>query len=287
MESPATGFALRSTVFSLHSIAKIVPILDASGADSMWFPNVGLGLDTLDVCALSLGKTSRIRVGTGVVRPAEYGYDELLARVHTLSEFSGGRFILGLGTGTSIGRAALDGLAQVARRVRADYADPTRPPIFLAALRRRALSVACENADGAILNFCPPAYVKKITDTLASDSDFSLACYIKLFFAENDETATEMLADEFQNYNRIVQYHAMFDAIGVSDVIDGLTAGSRRAVPESLREISQANPSDSELRELVGCFRSAGVNLPVVYPYVAGSEDYKVEVVRRLASALA
>ena len=253
----------------------------------MWFPSVGLGLDTLDVCALSLGKTSRIRVGTGVIRPAEYGYDELLARVRTLSEFSGGRFILGVGTGASIGRAALDGLAQVARRVRADYMDSTRPPIFLAALRRRALGVACENADGAILNFCLPAYVKKIADTLASDPDFSLACYIELFFAENDERATEMLVDEFQNYNRIVQYHAMFDAIGVSEVIDGLAKGPRRAVSESLREISQANPSDSELRELVGRFRSAGVNLPVVYPYVAGSEDYKVEVMRRLASALA
>ena len=278
------GFALRSTVFSPPSIATIIPFLEESRVDSVWFPTVRQTFDTLDVCGMSLGRSSRLRVGTGVIRPTDYDFALLLARLHTLSAVSEGRFVLGIGTGSASGRVAIDGLVELAKKLRADYPEQRRPPIFFAALKKRALRAAYMNADGAILNFCPPDYVRKILPEGFGRKGFTLACYIKLFFAEEDETARKMLVDEMKMYNKIPQYHAMFEEIGSADSIDSLDSEPARGIPEDLLEISSVNPTDEEVGQIIERFNRAGVDLPIVYPYVSGDDEYKVEVARRLAS---
>ena len=278
------GFALRSSVFGPPTIARLIPILDGSSVDSVWFPNVGRAFDTLDICGTSLGRSERLRVGTGVIRPNDYDYPLLLARLHTLSEASGGRFILGLGTGAGTGKAAIDGLVVLAAKLRADYPEQRMPPIFFAALKRRALRAAYEKSDGAILNFCPPDYVRSILPEGFGRKGFTLACYVKLFFAEREDQARRMLADEMRAYDRIPQYHAMFEQIGAAGSIESLGSSPDGAIPSDLLEISSANPSDDEVGGILGRFSRAGVDLPIVYPYVSGDEDYKVAVVRRLVS---
>ncbi|MDA4132623.1 MAG: LLM class flavin-dependent oxidoreductase, partial [Thaumarchaeota archaeon] len=146
------GLALRSTVFSPSSIARMIPMLDKSEIDSVWFPSVGKAFDALDMCGISLGESRRLRVGTGVIKSNDYDDAQLLARVHTLSEGSGGRFVLGVGTGSGTGKSAIDGLVELARRLRAGYPEHRRPPVFFAALKGRILRAAYLNAEGAILN---------------------------------------------------------------------------------------------------------------------------------------
>lgn len=111
------------------------------------------------MCGVSLGASQHLRVGTGVIRPTDYDATQLLARVHTLSEASAGRFILGLGTGPGTGQRAIEGLVDAATKLRAAYPKERKPPVFFAALGRKMLRAACAIADGAILNFCPPSYV--------------------------------------------------------------------------------------------------------------------------------
>jgi hypothetical protein len=276
------GLALRSTVFGASTIAKTIPMLEESRVDSLWFPSGGQHFDALDMCGICLGKSHRLRVGTGIVRPAEYGFEQLLARLHTLSEGSGRRFILGIGTGPGTGRSAIDGLVEITKRLRANYPDQQRPPIFFAALRERMLRAAYLNAEGAILNFCPPDYVRRIASNDVAEG-FTLACYIKLFFAREDAVARKMLANEVRSYNEMPQYRMMFEEIGVSDSISRLDSESATNIPDKLLEISSANPSDDEVGRLVDRFCRAGVDLPIVYPYVSGDEGYKVSVLEKLA----
>jgi Luciferase-like monooxygenase len=274
------GLALRSTVFSLSSIAKIIPLLDKSEVDSVWFPSVGRAFDALDMCGISLGESRRLRVGTGVIRSADYDAAQLLARVHTLSEGSGGRFILGMGTGSGIGRAAVEGLVEVATRLRSDYPGEQKPHIFFAALKKKILHAAYLNAEGAILNFCPPSYVQRIISNGARREGFTLACYIKLFFAEEEAVAKRMLVDEMKMYDSFPQYHTMFENAGVSDAIGRLEATS--AIPEALLEISSPNPADDQIAQILTGFRRVGVDLPILYPYVSGDDGYRMAVVERL-----
>jgi hypothetical protein len=281
------GLALRSTVFSLAVIARAIPLLEKSKLDSLWFPSAGQAFDPLDMSGICLGRSSRLRVGTGIIRPMDYDVEQLLARVHTLSEGSGRRFVLGLGTGAGTGRAAIDSLVGVTNKLRANYPELQKPPVFFAALRRRMLRTAYLNAEGAILNFCPPDYVRKMVAENVGVKEFTLACYIKLFFAEKDEVARKMLIDEMKGYNELPQYRAMFEEIGCSDSINRLDSESARSIPDNLLEISSANPSDNEVGDILGRFNRAGVDLPIIYPYVWGDEDYKVVVAERLASIVA
>jgi hypothetical protein len=278
------GLALRSTVFSPSLIAKLIPLLEESGVYSVWFPSAGPMFDALDMCGISLGKSKRLRVGTGVIRFNDYDVGQLLARMYTLSEGSGRRFILGLGTGAATGRAAIDGLIDSANRLRADYPDQQKPPIFFAALRERILRAAYLNAEGAILNFCPPRYVQKIVPKDSGAKGFTLACYIKLFFAEKDLVARKMLIDEIRMYDSLPQYHAMFEEIGSSGSISRLDPESARDIPSDLLEISSANPDDDEVAHILERFSRAGANLPIIYPYVSGNDGYKLAVVKKMAS---
>jgi hypothetical protein len=136
------------------------------------------------------------------------------------------------------------------------------------------------NADGAILNFCPPDYVQRIVPKDGRRDGFTLACYVKLFFAEKEAAARRMLVDEMKMYNGIPQYRVMFEEIGASDAIGRL--GPESAIPDQLLEISLANPSDDQIALLLDRFVRAGVDLPIIYPYVSGDDGYKTAVVERL-----
>jgi hypothetical protein len=277
------GFALRSSVFHPSLIVKIAPLLEAAKVDSIWFPDAGMPFDALDLCAIALGSTRRARVGTGVIRAGEQDPARLSTRVRTLSESSEGRFILGLGAGQASGPDAVEGVVALAEKLRAGYRPGRETPIFYAALRGGMLRAALSSADGAILNFCPPSHVKRILPEGGLRKGFTLACYIKLFFAKSDAAARRMLIDEVTAYDGYPSYHKMFVEAGVADDIAGLRHDSG-TIPEGLLEVSLPNPSKREVAGFLRRFARAGVNLPIVYPYVSGSEGYKLEVVKTLAS---
>jgi hypothetical protein len=280
------GFALRSSVFHPSLIVEIAPLLEGAQVDSIWFPDAGMSFDALDLCALALGSTRRVRVGTGVIRAGEQDPARLSARVLTMSEASQGRFILGLGAGMVRGPAAIEEVVALAEKLRAGYRGERKPPIFFAALRGGMLRAALSSADGAILNFCPPSHVGRILPEGGVRKGFALACYIKLFFAESDATARKMLVHEITNYNSYPSYHKMFEVAGVADSIAALGRDSRK-IPDALLEISLPNPTNQEVARFLGRFARAGVNLPIVYPYVSGDERYQLEVVKALASVVA
>jgi hypothetical protein len=276
------GFALRSTVFSIPTATKIAAVLEESATDSIWFPSVGQAFDALDMCGILLGATSRLQIGTGVIRTTDFDASRLLSRLHTLSEGSGGRFILGVGTGSEIGGQAVSKLVGLADKLHRDYPGDKRPPIFFAALKKRMLAAAYENVEGAILNFCPPSYVKSILPKGTRKKGFRLACYIKLFFAESESTARKMLMSELRMYNDIPQYHTMFQEIGVSEAIGALHPDT--PISKDLSRISLANPDDDEIIRMVKEFYQSGVNLPIIYPYIKGDDAYKISIIKRLSA---
>jgi Luciferase-like monooxygenase len=277
------GFALRSTVFHVSLIPRLVHLVEDAGGDSVWFPDVGQTIDTLDLCAIAIGSTRELRAGTGVLRAGEQEPASLITRVSTLDEASGGRFILGLGAGHAHGRSGIEGVVSLAERLKADYPRERRPPpVFFAALRGGMLRAALASADGAILNFCPPSHVKRLS-VGAVPKTFTLACYIKLFFAESDVVAKRMLAEEMMSYDSFPPYHKMFEEAGLARAIATLEPDSGK-IPDELLEVSLWNPSEQEVTQLIARFSLAGVTLPILYPYISGDESYQLSVFRMLAS---
>ncbi len=279
------GFALRSTVFHPSLIPEAAALLDRAGVDEVWFPDVGGSFDALDLCAVALGATRRARFGTGVIRAGEQDAARLAVRARTLAESSGGRFVLGLGAGSARGPSAVKAVADLAADFRRAYGTG-HPPVFFAALREAMLREAVLGADGAILNFCPPSYVSRILPG-ERPRGFTVACYVKVFFSERgDADARRALVEEVSSYDRYPGYRAMFKEAGLAGPIALLEPGARD-LPDPILEFVRANPSQRELEDLLEAFARAGVDVPVVYPYVSGGRAYQVGVLERLSGLAA
>src|SRR6185436_6226197 len=95
----ALGFALRDA-YPWPDLAALASVGEQLGFEALFLPEVG-ARDTLAALAALAGVTDRLRLGTGVV-PLPSRPPELLAMAAaTVHECSGGRLLLGLGTGPS------------------------------------------------------------------------------------------------------------------------------------------------------------------------------------------
>ena len=140
------------------------------------------GNDSL-ACALALGlQTRRVTLGTAITN-IYFRHPLLLANeAAAVQEFTGGRFILGLGTGhremnTTLKIDMGDPMAKM-REVVAAIRKPLdggsngprvtkKLPIYLAGVSKPMVKLAGEIGDGVIFNFYPPRRVKEAIGELA------------------------------------------------------------------------------------------------------------------------
>ena len=154
------------------------------GYGTMWVPET-VGREPFTLLGMLAGETSRLALGTSIV--GIWGHDAQTTRMAslTLSEATGGRFVLGLGVshphlaeklrghrfdrpltrmrefvaayrGAVIRAPALDGSAE--------------PPVLVAALRERMTELAATDADGAFPYLVTPEHVAGMRRTLDAAS---------------------------------------------------------------------------------------------------------------------
>ena len=143
------------------------------GFGTLWVPET-VGREPIAFLALLAGATDAINLGTSIVNI--WGRDAQAARMAamTLSEASGGRFVLGLGVSHPHLAGKLRGhdFARPLTRMReyltayraAVYRGPTvegapEPPVLVAALRERMTDLAGTDADGALPYLVTPERV--------------------------------------------------------------------------------------------------------------------------------
>lgn len=302
MNRKPTALSLRSTLYRPNEIVDFAQIAEDGGFAHLFFPDIPQGYDSLVLSASASAATKRIRLGPGVMRPLEHDQSKLARMVATLQFLSANRFVLGIGTGnagTNPGDTVDRMLAMVnglKMELTNKFANVEPPLIYVGALRQGIAKRVIGTVDGLILNFCSPEYASRLVTGLSSKislHDKIVACYIKIFYAKREGSAKRLLIEEFANYDRMPNYHKMFQQDGISDDvakarsdIENIVASGE--VPKSLLGVSLVNPSPAELHDLIQRFRESGVNLPCVYPYFALDEDssFKQETIRSVGSAL-
>jgi hypothetical protein len=266
----------------------------------VFLPDVG-ALDPMDIATASLAVSKGLWIGSGVIRLHEYEERILARRLRTIQSLSGGRFVLGVGVGQPgpDPRKSIQEMFAKLRVLRELFGkDESFPKTFLAALKKRMASIALNAADGIILNFCSDKYASNLIASLDdannnNDNDkcnpLEIACYLKVFYAEDQRVATRLMIEEFAKYDQIPSYHRMFELDGIAKdiktAVEGLDSrGASSPPPESLLRISPVNPDPSNLAEYISRYRKVGVSLPAVYPYFHpdSEHDYKVSVVDRI-----
>ena len=116
---PALGFALRDP-YPWSDLAALAVDGEEAGFHALFLPEVGTR-DTLAALAGLAGVTDRLLLGTGVVPLPSRSPGSLAMAAATVHECSGGRLLLGLGTGPAT-PGALDRLRSTVLALRAAFA---------------------------------------------------------------------------------------------------------------------------------------------------------------------
>jgi probable F420-dependent oxidoreductase len=158
--------------------------VEALGYGCLWVPET-VGREPFTLLGLLAGETSRLALGSSVINI--WGRDAQATRMaaKTLTEATGGQFVLGLGVSHPHLAAKLRGhvferpLSRM-REYLAEYHaavfrgppdDGTEPPILVAALRERMTDLAATDADGAFPYLVTPQRVAWMRDRLDAAAD--------------------------------------------------------------------------------------------------------------------
>jgi alkanesulfonate monooxygenase SsuD/methylene tetrahydromethanopterin reductase-like flavin-dependent oxidoreductase (luciferase family) len=298
----ATALALRDPL-AWQVFAGAARLAEELGYGAVFLPEIA-GRDTLAALTGLAGETSRLMLGTGVVPMGSRSTMLTAMAAATVQERSGGRAILGLGTGAAV-PGVLDRLRELVAELRrlleheVSLAVPAPVPIWLSALGPRAVRLAGEVADGVLLNWCPPERVAQARAALSEaaaaagrdPSGVRVAVYVRGSLGENLEAADLALREAAGQYASYPAYARQFAAVGLErETVVAAQAhreGRPGDVPEALlRAVTlprDATAAAARLQE----YREAGADYPVVYPVVAG-EDLQASLtatIRALAPA--
>jgi 5,10-methylenetetrahydromethanopterin reductase len=254
---------------------------EALGYAAVFLPETG-GRDILATLTGLAGETTTLLLGTGVIPMAARTSKLAAMAAATVRERSGGRHILGVGTGGSR-PGALDGLRTYVAELRGflDTSPLPRPgevPIWIAALGPRATRLAGKIADGVILNWCTPervAEARGVIRAAAVEADrdpdaVTIGVYVRAAFSERADEALLAAAGEYASYP---SYARQFEAMGVEPTAEAVVAAvCLRGDPVAALDRLEA-------------YRRAGADLPVVYPVLAPGEgrDASFAVLRALS----
>ena len=268
-------------------LSAVVSAAEQAGYGALFLPEI-LGRDALVTLGALAGETRGLRLGTGVL-PMRSRTPRLTAMAAaTVHERSGGRLILGIGTGGS-GRGALDELRATVEQVRTllnGHPDedgdqlsmvPGSPvPIWVSALGPRAMRLAGQIADGVILNWCTPeriafahARISEGAEAAGRDpAEVALSVYVRSWVGGDEAEAIAALKAMAGQYASFPSYRRQFDEMGLgpqaSVAGQAYRAGRSDDVPEVL--VRTVCAVGAEARDRVESFRDAGADLPIVYP---------------------
>ena len=214
------------------------------GYTSLWTPE-SLGHDAFQLCALRWEATRKERpegLTTGIsVSPVMYRSPLALAMSGgTMSEWTGGRFIMGIGSGSvsraksrqAIGMGRVSPLAMMRdylntvkglvageevnyqgdvvtlRGIKLAIDPPPRTPVYLGALGPEMVRLSGELADGVCLNWCTPEQIAWSRERIAEGAarvgrdpgDVKVTEYIRVCIDEDPEIARHAFALSTMEY---------------------------------------------------------------------------------------
>ena len=251
--------------------------VDELGYGTLWVAET-VGREPFTLLGLLAGETSEIRLGTSIV--GIWGHDAQTTRMaaQTLHEATGGRFVLGLGVSHPHLAERLRGHAydRPLTRMReflaayraAVYKGPLAdaaadPPILLAALRERMLTLAAMDTDGAFPYLVTPervAWTRAVLDRTSPDRRPILAVSMPAALDADPDAARAAARAYLAPYLRTPAYRACW-AEQAFEAMDWEKPGSDRLVDAMV-----AQGEVEALRARIGELVAAGADHVAVIP---------------------
>ncbi|MBI3649367.1 MAG: LLM class flavin-dependent oxidoreductase [Actinobacteria bacterium] len=261
------------------------------GYVAVFLPEIA-GRDVFAALMGLAGETTEMLLGTGIVPMAARTPMLTAMAAATVQERSGGRAILGIGTGpASAGtlerlraevaslRALLAGEAVDGRSL--SLLPGTPVPIWISALGPRAVRLAGEVADGVLLNCCTPervaeahAAVREAAEAAGRDPGaVAVGVYVRSCLWGDQEASLLAMKEALGQYASFPAYARQFERMGFGDearrAAAAYVAGRPGDVPESFARRLGLLGDPAAARERFRAFTEAGADVPVVYMVAA------------------
>ena len=287
------GFALRDP-YPWGELADLARTGEALGYRALFLPEIS-SRDTLVALNALAGETDRLLLGPGIAPLPSRSPALLAMAAATVAERSGGRLLLGLGTGPG-GPGALARLRDTVLALRSLFTEgvadlagerlrlqlrPPPIPIWIAALGPRAVALAGEVADGVLLNWCTPARVTTARGAIAraareagrDPAEVTVGVYVRA--AVDDDEAAAAAVRAAAEYASYPAYRRQFAAMDLDP-----------AKPEAIAAAVCLLGDAGAARSRLDAYREAGADLAVVYPVLAAgppAADRAAATLRALA----
>jgi alkanesulfonate monooxygenase SsuD/methylene tetrahydromethanopterin reductase-like flavin-dependent oxidoreductase (luciferase family) len=301
-----TGVVLRDSL-PWHDLVEIVKAAEDTGYEAVFVPEIA-GREAFSTLAGFAQATSRIALGTGVVTiPSRSPVTTAMAAA-TVHDLSGGRMILGVGTGDTRALAPKSpgGVLELTR----DYVEMVRqalsgellharetfggagfrlalgltsgpPGLWLGALGDGMIRLAGRVADGVLLNWCTPERVAAARRLVAEGAreagrdptEVTVAVYVRACLGVEEPIALEALREMTGLYASFRHYRKQFELMGLGKeaavAAAAFTGGRAPEVPESLVRSLTVMGGRAEALARFAAYRDAGADLVLYYPVSA------------------
>jgi len=237
--------------------------------------------------------TERIQFATAIAPIYAQTVDEFAQMAAYLHEVSGGRFQFGIGVahpptharmGVTPGRPLADIRTFVAN-VRSVEGIGALPPIILAALRRRMVTLAAEISDGVVFANASLSHMGQalspITQARRNDPSFFIGNRIRTCVCDDEAEAKTVLRRTVTNYALMPYYRNYWKEAGY---IEEMTAIERVVAEGPAVDIGKYLPDrwladctlfgpPAKIRDGVEAWRAAGIKTPVLVPLSADGKQ--------------
>ncbi|MDX6586035.1 MAG: hypothetical protein QOI31_508 [Solirubrobacterales bacterium] len=289
------GLTLPLPMTSIADQVDLVKRAEAAGYTDVWSGETA-GPDGFTPLAFAAAHATQVRVGTGVVGVFQRGPALLAQQAASMTDATGGRFVLGIGASSdrivegwngipfekpySKVKETLDFLDVALKGDRTDngFKLESKPqheiPVVLAALRGRMLRLAVERASGAFSNFLPISGLPQVVEGIEGAPDgFELLC--RFFCLPGKREEVEPVARfMFSSYITVPVYEAFYRWLGHGDAIDPMVEAwkakdRQKAAAEAPWELIDEMfilGEPDEMHERLARFTEGGITLPVLTP---------------------
>ncbi|MBT5601385.1 MAG: LLM class flavin-dependent oxidoreductase [Gammaproteobacteria bacterium] len=262
------GIMCPADMMSQSQLITYAQAAEGAGLDTIWVPEL-YGRDPFVTCALLLGATQRIRVGTAIANVYVRDARATKAAAYTLADSYGDRFDLGLGLSNKVGNVPRghEWLAPLTKMNdfvdRYDTAElmfshkDTQVCRYLAAHGPKLMTLAGARLDGAFTYLQTLAYSAEAKDRLAGKK---LLLMQPSVFIEQPDQARDMARKAIAVYMPLTNYHRAWRERGFADA-DFQQGGSDPFIDALI-----AWGSVDRIRERYQAQRTQGVDHIIIIP---------------------
>jgi alkanesulfonate monooxygenase SsuD/methylene tetrahydromethanopterin reductase-like flavin-dependent oxidoreductase (luciferase family) len=301
-----TGVVLRDPL-AWHDLVEVVETAEDTGYEAVFVPEI-VAREAFSTLAGFAATTSRVALGTGVVTIPSRSPVTTAMAAGTVHDLSGGRMIVGIGTGDTkaVPRMPAGGVLELTRRyaeivkqaLSGDAVGPEElfgmrrvelarvfesapPPLWLGALGDGMIRLAGEVADGIILNWCTPERVTRARELVSEGAEragrdpaaVTISVYVRACLGLEEPIALQALRDMTGQYASYPRYRRQLELMGLGKeaavAAEAFAHGRLDDIPESLVRVLTVMGGRAEALARFASFREAGADLVLCYPVSA------------------